>query len=56
MMRRSPESSSMTSIEDFSGRPAMTMSLSSMTSIKKRRCVRRRPLTPKPHHLLLINL
>jgi hypothetical protein len=53
-MRCLPGNSSMTSTVGFLGRSVMAMSSSSMTPLKKRRCMRRTPLMPKPlHHLLL---
>jgi hypothetical protein len=52
-IRSSHGSSSATSIAIFLGRPAMTMSSSSVTPMKKRGCARRTLPTPKLHHLLL---
>jgi hypothetical protein len=52
-IRSSHGSSSATSIAVFLGRPVMTMSSSSVTPMKKRRCARRTLPTPKLHHLLL---
>jgi hypothetical protein len=55
--RRSSKSSSMTSIVDWLGHPAMAMSLSSMTPMKRRRkCARMTTPMRMPCYLLLRTL